>query len=87
MDKDLYKLVYQFSKTKNLKSFHAVGYGYLPHITLVQLLEKDKSAVPVNYIVLNSFFEEYKTEKKILEENFKIPIVIEYYDSKLFVSL
>jgi len=41
MDKYLWKEIYEFAKNEKLKSFHSVGFGYLPKITLVNLIEKN----------------------------------------------
>jgi hypothetical protein len=85
MDKYLWKEIYEFAKIEKLKSFHSVGFGYLPKITLIDLIEKNTN--PVNYIVVNSLYESYLNDKKILEEKFNLPVVIEYHNPEHFFAL
>ena len=85
MDKYLWKEIYEFAKNEKLKSFHSVGFGYLPNITWINLIEKNPN--PVNYIVVNSLYESYLQDKKVLEQRFNLPVVVEYHNTEHFFHL
>ena len=85
-DKLLIKDIYEFAKSRNLESFHSVGYGILPSITLLQIQE-NRNIEPCHYITVNSKFKSYSLDKKVLQDRFKIPVMTEYDDPELYVRL
>jgi len=86
MNKDLIRSIYEFSKEKEIRSFHSVAYSISPTKTLTQILNRG-DVQPEHFIIVNSLIPSYKKDKKILENTFGIRVVIEFHDPKLFIEL
>lgn len=88
MDKQLIKEIYDFANQQNLKSFHAVGYGLSPCVSLVEIQDKRQEIKPKHLIILNTKEKSFEKDRNIIYKRFReIEIVLEYVDSELFVDL
>jgi hypothetical protein len=88
MNYQLIKDIYQFMKENDIKSFHAVGYGISPSVSLIEIQSRKKEIKPEHQIILNTAFSSYTKEKLVIQKRFPdVEIVLDYYDSNCFVNL
>ena len=70
--KQLISEIYDFVKSKNIKSFHCVAFGICDDITLIEIQDREKIIEPELHILLDPIKPSMRDDKFQLRQRFPL---------------